>query len=363
MKIDTSEYWLARLATSTAGLQAAISEVESTIFRNQIATRAIDSPIFLTGLARSGSTILLDALDKAQGVDGHRYRDYPLIFYPIIWNRMQQVLTRGREDAAQERAHKDGILITRDSRDAFEEPLWRHFFSLGPFDGAYGRVLTRSDRNPEFNDFFTQHIRKILFLRQCDRYLSKGNYNFLRLPYLLELFPDAQFVIPVRHPFSHVMSLVRQHNLFTEYTGIDPRVPKYMAMLGHYEFGPQRCVPAIEPDYVTEVQDHWANNRQFSGYALIWAAVYRWIHDYVASSPVTQSHVHFVRHEDFCDNPEAALERLFGKLGLVIDRDAMVDAVKLIRPSGTAMPTVPKIELESVLATLRKTADLFAYDV
>jgi len=363
MKIDTPEYLLARIASSTSGLQAAIGDVEYSIYRDQVEAREVTSPIFLTGLARSGSTILLTVLDKAHGVDGHQYRDYPLIFYPIIWNRLQRLLTRGREDEARERAHKDGILITRESRDAFEEPLWRHFFTLSTRNGVYGRVLDRSDWNPEFNEFFTQHLKKILLLRDCDRYLSKGNYNILRIPYLMELFPDAGFLIPVRHPMAHVMSLVRQHLLFTEYARTDSRVAKYMEMLGHYEFGPQRCVPGIDTDYVTEVQDHWASDRHFSGYALIWSAVYRWIHDYVSSTPSARSRVHFVRHEDLCKNPESVLDRLAHDLGLVVDQRTVAEATRLIKPSKPERVEVPRTELDPVQKKLRMTADLFAYDI
>jgi len=60
---------LARIASSTSELQAAIGDAEYAIFRDQYDTREVTSPIFLPGLARSGSTILLTELDKAHGID------------------------------------------------------------------------------------------------------------------------------------------------------------------------------------------------------------------------------------------------------------------------------------------------------
>src|SRR5690606_8102595 len=107
-------------------------------------------------------------------------------------------------------------------------------------DPGASHVLTPEHANPEFDAFFAEHVRKILLVRGKPRYVSKGNYNVARLAYLARLFPDARFVIPVRHPVTHVESLVRQHALFSGYSRDDARVPEYLRAAGHYEFGPQR---------------------------------------------------------------------------------------------------------------------------
>ena len=108
-----------------------------------------------------------------------------------------------------ERAHKDRIMVTPSSPEALEEPYWMYFFK-GLHQSGKSALLDGSTVNPEFERFYLSNIPKILMLRGGERYLSKGNYNVTRLKYLLKLFPDSRFVIPVRNPVSHIASLMKQ---------------------------------------------------------------------------------------------------------------------------------------------------------
>jgi hypothetical protein len=47
---------------------------------------AIEKPVFVCGLARAGTTILLETLARHPALGSHRYRDDPFIFTPIFWN-------------------------------------------------------------------------------------------------------------------------------------------------------------------------------------------------------------------------------------------------------------------------------------
>ena len=81
-------------------------------------------------------------------------------------------------------------------------------------DPGSSAVLNGETNNKEFANFYKDHIRKLLLLRGGRRYLSKANYNLTRLGYLLKLFPDARFLLPVRDPVWHIASLMRQHQRF-----------------------------------------------------------------------------------------------------------------------------------------------------
>src|SRR5579875_1499218 len=84
---------------------------ENLFFRDALSPIAIEQPIFLTGLARAGTTILLELLSKHPMTAGHRYRDYPLPTAPLWWNRFQSFVPRPPPKPT-ERAHGDGIVIT-----------------------------------------------------------------------------------------------------------------------------------------------------------------------------------------------------------------------------------------------------------
>jgi hypothetical protein len=78
-----------------------------------------------------------------------------------------------------ERSHGDGIAVTSESPEAFEEPLWMAFFE-GQHDPSASAVLDRRARCPAFERFYRDHIRKLLAVRGGRRYVAKGNYNLTR---------------------------------------------------------------------------------------------------------------------------------------------------------------------------------------
>ena len=193
-------------------LMRRLGNLETRLLRDEIEGIEIDRPIFIAGLARSGSTILLECLAEHPDAATHRYRDYPGVMAPIAWSRLTDRLLAGREVRA-ERAHADGIEVTPESPEAIEEMIWMAFFE-GLHDPSRSSVLDETTANPAFAAFYREHVRKLLWLRAGRRYVSKGNYNLTRLAYLQQLFPDARFVVPVREPLWHVASLMKQHALF-----------------------------------------------------------------------------------------------------------------------------------------------------
>jgi hypothetical protein len=179
-------------------LWIALGNLETRLLSDEIGATDIVQPIYVSGVARAGSTILLETLARHQDLVSHRYRDYPPVFTPYWWNRLLERVPQ-REAPPTERTHRDGVAITPESPEAFEEVIWMAFFP-DLHDPAGNAVLGSRTSHPAFEAFYRDHIRKLMLVRGGERYLSKGNYNVTRLEYLLKLFPDARFVIPVREP-------------------------------------------------------------------------------------------------------------------------------------------------------------------
>jgi hypothetical protein len=313
MILRTSDYVLAQLATKAAPLLRILGNVETESLRRRLDPVRIDKPVFVTGLARSGTTILLEQLASCSELGSHRYRDFPFLMTPYVWNRLLSQL--GREEAPVLRPHGDRIEITRESPDAFEEPLWQHFFPHVHDSHALHR-LTAEVQNRAFEEFYCQHIRKMLLLRGRRRYLSKGNYNVTRLEYLSRLFPDARFVVPVRNPIAHVQSLVRQHERFTRFAQADQRIPRYLAAAGHYEFGPQRVPIRMEAEAGDRTIQSWNSGEEHRGYAIQWAHVYRHVLDLCRRNADLRSRLHIVRYEDLCADPVVSLQQIAEHLAI-----------------------------------------------
>ncbi|MFN0055446.1 MAG: sulfotransferase [Planctomycetales bacterium] len=358
MKINTSDYLLVRLAQGGAGVLETLGDIESTWMRKQLDAVSIRSPLFVTGLARAGTTILLEELSKIPGVATHRYRDFPMLMIPCLWSRFLSRF-RTRQEAV-ERPHKDRIKITSESPEAYEEPIWQHFFPHLHAPEAIHR-LTGEKRHPGFEGFYTDHLRKILIIRQGERYLSKGNYNVTRIEYLATLFPDARFVIPVRHPLEHVHSLVRQNELFTNYDREDPRVSRYLAAAGHYEFGPQRVPIRLSEVAGNRIRDAWGNGDDYLGYAIQWAEIYRFVDQLRSRQDRLAQQILVVRYEDFCADPAGVMGQTLRHTHLEAGANFGPQAFEHISPPAPGSSRLSGEVQETIWSEVREVAAAFGY--
>ncbi len=64
-----------------------LGHVESTLMAPRIAPIPIAKPIYVCGLARSGSTLLHEVLCSHPNVATHRIKDYPFVSTPYWWRR------------------------------------------------------------------------------------------------------------------------------------------------------------------------------------------------------------------------------------------------------------------------------------
>lgn len=319
-QLKASDFALVQINEQLKPVVRWVGDLESRTHRATLDAIPLDRPIFVTGLARSGTTTVLAALTRSGEVGSHQYRDFPFLGAPLTWSRLQGTL--GKPVEAVERPHKDRILITSASPDAFEEPLWRQFFPAHHEVGVNQR-LTADLSHPKFEAFYRDHLRKILLLRGAGRYVSKGNYNVGRIEYLAKLFPDAMFVVPVRRPLEHVASLCRQHALFAAYGEADPRVPLYLAAAGHFEFGLQRR-PLVLSDGGAMRQSAFARGDDILGYAQQWAEVYGHVTRLI-DRPELSGRILLVRYEDLCADPKAGLDQIIA-LGGLADADGAICA-------------------------------------
>jgi hypothetical protein len=317
------------------GLWVRLADLESRALAERLAEVPIDRPVYISGLARAGSTILLELLAAHPDLASHQYRDFPPLYTPVWWNWFVDRARSGQgRGPAVERAHKDGILVTPESPEAMEEVLWMRFFP-DCHDPQRSNVLDAGTANPDFERFYRDHIRKILLVRGGRRYLSKGNYNVTRLGYLLRLFPDARFVVPVRDPAGHIASLIKQHRLFCREETRDPRILGHMRRVGHYEFGlDRRPVNAGDDAATAAVLRLWRDGEELRGWARYWAA----LHDHVAAAlerdAELRRHTLVVHYHDLCTTPAEALRRVYDHCALAVDDARLAEqAARLAFPT------------------------------
>lgn len=275
---------------------------------------AVVKPVFVCGLARAGTTILLETLARHPQLGSHRYRDDPFIFTPMFWNAFLARLP-GERAAPAERAHADGIVVTSDSPEAFEEMLWMAFFGH-LHDPHSSSVLDADTSCPAFEGFFRDHMRKLLWVRRRPRYLSKANYNVTRLEYLLKLFPDARFVLPLRDPAAQIASLMKQHRLFCEGERRHPKALAHMRRIGHFEFGLDRRPINVGDGAMAAILQAFHDGEEVRGQALYWASLHNYLADRLDANADLRAAVQVVRFEDLCSEPRGTLDALFAHCDL-----------------------------------------------
>ena len=299
VRVPSGLYFQSRFFAATRGLWKRLAGIESSVVREETEQLVVDRPVYVTSLPRSGTTILTEMLERHPDLTCHRYSDFPNVWTPY-WRNYLLEKTRSQAPKMQERAHKDRIQVSNDSPEAVEEVLWMYFFPM-LHDARVENVLDGKTPNSKFDSFYREHILKLLAVRQAKRYLAKGNYNLSRIRYILSLYPDAKFLIPVRAPVNHVASLAKQHALFTRASEEDPRVPLQLAMSGHFEFGPRRIpVNFGRPQTNQAIIDCWRHGQEVEGWARYWAETYQFILDQIEEYPEVRKACLLFRYEDLC---------------------------------------------------------------
>lgn len=332
-----------------------LANFETRVLSDELAGIRVDRPLYVCGLARSGTTIVLETLARHSQTVSHCYGDYPFVYTPFWWNWLLARMPQAKAPA-QERIHRDGILVTAESPEALEEVLWMAFFNH-LHDPWTDNRLTGETKNAAFERFYTEHIRKLLKVRGGSRYLSKGNYNLTRIPYLLTVFPDARFVVPVRDPVWHIASLAKQHRLFCAAERETPSLLEHMRRVGHFEFGLDwRPVnPGGEPA-MTRILGLW----QSGDYLRAWAAYWALLHGYIDELARACPSVLTIRYEDLCAEPHGAVGRLLDHCGLSAEPEVSTFAATLRMPSYYR-PQFSQDELRVIAEETAEVAARFGY--
>ena len=268
---------LHQLALSSNLMREVMFDVESSaISINQID----DNHVFVSGLARSGTTILLNAIYESDEFSSLSYKDMPFILAPNLWSKLS---FNKKDIALVERAHGDGIKVSAESPEAFEEVFW----------------MTFNENDEDAQVKFKTYVQLINKKYQKERYLSKNNQNIRRLEPISKTFPDSKILIPFRNPIQHAYSLLSQHNRFIKESKQDKFISNYMKWIGHTEFGPN-YIPIHNKNLSFDNDldiNHWLEQ---------WFLTYQNCYEALKN----KGNIHFICYEKLCNSSEYWLDIL-----------------------------------------------------
>ena len=165
-------------------------DIETSINNMRKVSRPIEKPVFISGLARAGTTLLMNQLHETGVFYSLSYRSMPFIMMPSVWNGISKPFHK--QLLKRERSHKDGVLIDNNSAEAFEEIFWKNFssYDYGRAKALHPQIIT-DELKKKFNQFVVNSLASSN--KRGLRYLSKNNNNILRLKELKMIFPARLF--------------------------------------------------------------------------------------------------------------------------------------------------------------------------
>ena len=245
--------------------------------------------IFISGLARSGTTALLNKIYSTGEFGSLIYKYMPFILSPRLANYFSRLVNS--DDSSHERFHQDGIKINNYSPECLDEVIWLKF-------------------NKNFRDGVCQH--EVLHKEDLKTYLHflskyseinnrnlvvKNNNNHIRIDSMAKEFKSCEFIILFREPLPHCFSLLSQHLNFLNLQKSDPFILEYMNLIGHNEFG-----LGVKPFIYPTTSDNWYlkyDPLYINYWIKQWIETYSWI---IESGITNLQNVYLVSYELLCEN-------------------------------------------------------------
>lgn len=239
-----------------------LGDLDGALARDDMA--APRHPVYVTGLARAGTTVLMRAFHASGVFASLTYADMPMVMAPLMWSRLSARFAKSRTQ--KERAHGDGVMVDYDAPEALEEVFWRAHCGKD-FIGRDG--LRPHTPDADVLAAYRGYVTRVCHRHGKVRYLAKNNNLMLRLPAIREAFPDATVLVAVRNPIAQAESLLNQHRRFEN---SDAFTRSYMTWLVHHEFGAD-ARPFLLPNHAVRDSarsgiDYWLS---------LWIACYGWL--------------------------------------------------------------------------------------
>lgn len=336
---------LHHVAFSTPFIQKTLCELENDLFKRQINGVESQCEVFVTGLPRAGTTLILELLYGTGEFRTFTYRNMPFILTPLLWKRLSKPFHKS--GTTIERAHGDGMEVSFDSPEAFEEIIWLSYMKNKIVTGDRLSPLFSGDETPEFVEAFRSVVKKLLLGEGAEksqpppRYLSKNNANFSRIELIRKLFPSSAIIIPFRQPLAHVSSLMKQHECFTGYHQEDRFSKRYMEWLGHYDFG-QNFKPINFDNWLDKVEFKSYSDKNF--WMRYWIAAYSYVLNYKTEN------VYLVDFDKLLSNGKASLKTIANFLELE-NKIKLAEAASRLRA-----PTSRPLESHQISPEILQTA-------
>ncbi len=283
-----TEKTLHKLYLSNYFISKSSLELEEILYGSKAKKLEIKEYVFISGLARSGTTALMNKIFSTGEYASLQYSNMPILFSPNMWNKKLKI-------DSHERAHKDGIIIDGNSPEEFDEYYWKVFLN----DSYIKDGLLAHEVPQKVLDKYLTYVSLICLSKGKQKYISKNNNNILRLSSLKKI-EGSKVVILFRDPISHASSLKKLHKSFSASQTEDPFALDYFNYLGHHEFGLGHKPFVLNPNPEQQEMPYEIDSLNY--WLQIWVNYYQYLIENIAMVDL------LISFEDLVQQPNTVFE-------------------------------------------------------
>ena len=270
-------------------------ELESGLYYN---VKQNKYSVLITGLARSGTTALLNNFHRTGIFASLSYRDMPFLLAPNLWGKKQFFWSSTRA-----RLHDDNLLISSESPEALDEFFWKVYTDPSYYNSA---ELPIQELDKCQIDKYKEYINMVCNAYSKEFFVSKNNNSVLRLRSLVEYKVFNKVIVLFRNPLDHASSLLKLHKKFTNDQRNDGFILEYFNFLGHHEFGLNQKPFSLDPIVSDRLRKF--DKFELNYWLLSWLNYYKYLSDNFLMELV------FIDFTSVCMYPLEVMKQLLGDI-------------------------------------------------
>jgi len=271
--------------------------------------------LIITGLPRSGTTILLNKLYKTKKFSSLTFQDLPFILSPnihyflkknlkniLLINFWEKFIKKNKK-VEYKRIHNDGIFVSDEMPEAFEEVFWRVFKDRNYI--LQNQISVHNINTYEMEEYH-KYINIITHRKNKNLYIAKNNNNILRLNRLKNL--DNTFVIVTfRDPFFQSYSLLKTHKIICKNQKQNKFILDYMNYLVHHEFGLNLKTLKFKKKFIKNYENTDIN---------FWLSYWIYVYENILKNYKKSDNIKFLAYEKFNTKINSILKKFNFDLSL-----------------------------------------------
>ncbi len=254
--------------------------------------------LIIVGLARSGTTILLNELYKTNKFSSLTFQDLPFILSPNIFNFLKKYIKifllinlwekffKKNKKKIYKRIHNDGIFVADEMPEAFDEIFWRVSQNRKYINKK--NILMHTIDEYEMKEY-QKYINIITHRENKNLYITKNNNNIIRLNSFNNL-KNVFSIVTFRDPFFQSYSLIKTHKILCKNQKKNTFILNYMDYLVHHEFGLNLKTLKFKKNFNTKYKNTNIN---------FWLAYWIYVYENVLLHYKPSKNIQFLPYEKF----------------------------------------------------------------